>query len=91
MCVNTQGSFLCHCRDGYVTERNGTVCGPRKYTINKKMARLSLATLKRTRATLSFFFYHSLVATLCHPGTMNVLMLEVLFSSQGEKKPMCWN
>ena len=30
-CVNTQGSYLCHCRDGYVTERNGTFCRPREY------------------------------------------------------------
>jgi len=30
ICINTPGSYICHCRDGYITENNGVVCRPRK-------------------------------------------------------------
>ena len=26
VCINTPGEYICRCRSGYVTERNGTVC-----------------------------------------------------------------
>ena len=45
-CVNTPGSYICHCRDGYVTENNGTVCRPREYKLNK-IACLSLSRWHR--------------------------------------------
>lgn len=57
-CVNTPGSYLCHCRDGYVTENNGTVCRPREYTINKKMARLFFGHIQEKESYSGFFTDH---------------------------------
>lgn len=54
-CLNAQGSYLCHCRDGYVTERNGTVCRPREYTVNKKMARSSFGNIQENESRPAFF------------------------------------
>ena len=49
------------------------------------MARFSFANVEENESYSVFFYQSPLVATLCHPGTINVLMLEVLFTGQGEK------
>ena len=58
-CVNTQGSYLCHCRDGFVTQRNGTVCKPREYTKNDTFAFWQQRSCS-----------HRQITTLFHPATI---------------------